>query len=266
MKAFLIGFLLILFVALVYALFNSPHEFSPEECQGCHAGMPQPGQKSPFPMIGKIRTLCSRCHYKLIRKYSHPDEIVPMNVNVPADMPLSVDKKVTCATCHDIHAEAEWSKGVYLLRRPASGIEFCSVCHEAIPGGHIINLKYAHSAGSKYVSVDRSGSLDRLSAACISCHDASIDPVDRDKLVGSGYWMHSRELSKHLINHPVGVSYDEVRAARSYMFNHRSSLAPVKLFGGKVGCGSCHDPYSTLPGKLVMDNTGSRLCLKCHNL
>lgn len=266
MKVFFVGFLLLMIlVALGYALFESPHEFSMEECKGCHASMPQPGQESPFPMIGKIRTLCSRCHFKIVRAYSHPDDIVPVNVRVPADMPLSVDKKLTCATCHDIHSSFEWSKRVYQLRRPVTGVEFCSVCHEERPGevSHAQMLAFAHGTGSKYMPTNPSGSLDSLSVECISCHDSSIGKGD--SIVGAGFWMHSRELAKNLGGHPIGVSYEEARARDPQGYNYRSSLAPVRLFGGKVGCGSCHDPYSTRINKLVMSNEGSRLCLKCHN-
>jgi len=261
MKTFIIGLLSIILVALVYAILDNPHKFSNEECKGCHTSMPQPGQKSPLPMRGKIKTLCSRCHFKLVKKYSHPDDIVPVNVRIPADMPLSVDKKITCATCHDIHTSLDWSKSIHLLRRPATGVEFCSECHGEGLGkmSHGRTIGFAHDAGSKYIHT-RSGSLDRLSIQCISCHS------NMSSAVGTGFWRHSRELSQGITEHPIGVNYEETRARHPDGFNLRSSLAPVKLFNGNVGCGSCHDPYSTRIAKLVMGNEGSKLCLKCHNL
>ncbi len=266
MKAFIIGFLLIILVALVYALFEKPHEFSMEECKGCHASMPKPGQKSPFQMIGKIRTLCARCHSKVVRSYSHPDEVVPVNVSVPADMPLSVDKKITCATCHDIHSSLEWSKKVSLLRRPVTGMEFCGTCHEEKPGevSHSKVLGFAHSAGSKYIPTSSSGTLDRLSVECISCHDSSIGKGDT--VVGAGFWIHSKELAKHLGGHPIGANYDDARIRDPEGYKHKTHIAPAKLFGGNIGCGSCHDPYSAQKNKLIMSNEGSALCYKCHNM
>jgi len=265
MKAFFIGVLLIALVGLGYALFDRPHEFSMEECKGCHTGMPQPGQKSPLPMIGKIGTLCARCHFKLVRGYSHPDDIAPVNAIIPADMPLSADKKITCATCHDIHSILEWSKQVYLLRRPVTGIEFCSVCHEEKPGeiSHSKALGLAHGA-TKYIPASRSsGSLDSLSVECISCHDSSISKGD--SLLGAGFWMHSNELAKHLGGHPIGVRYDEAEAKDPKGYKPKGSLSPLKLFSGKLGCGSCHDPYTSRKNKLIMSNEGSKLCFKCHN-
>lgn len=265
MKAFFIVFLLCVLVVLGYALFDKPHDFSPEDCKGCHAGMPQPGQKSPLPMIGKIRTLCSRCHSKVARAYSHPDDIVPVKARVPSDMPLSMDRKITCATCHDIHSTAEWGKSVHLLRRPATGIEFCSTCHEETPGSisHTRALAFAHSAGSKYIQSSRSGALDSLSVECISCHDSSISKGD--SIVGAGFWMHSRELAKNMGGHPIGISYDEAKGKDPSGYHPKSAIAPVRLFSGMIGCGSCHDPYSTMSNKLIMGNEGSKLCLKCHN-
>lgn len=264
MKFFYALFLLIILAAMGYALFDSPHEFSAEECKSCHAGMPQPGQKSPLPMIGRVRTLCSRCHSNVVKKYSHPDEVAPNKARVPADMPLSAEKKLTCATCHDIHTSLEWSKMVSLLRRPVTGMEFCSICHEEIPGeiSHTRVLAFAHGAGSKYIRTNPSGTLDSLSIQCLSCHDSSIS---KGSTFGAGSWRHSKQLTEHLDSHPIGVSYDEARMRDPEGYKPKSSLAPVKLFSGKLGCGSCHDPYSTLANQLVMSNKGSGLCLKCHD-
>ncbi len=253
------------FVVLGYALFEKPHEFSSGECRYCHASAPKSGQKSPLPMMGKIRTLCSRCHFKLVRSYSHPDDVAPVNAHIPEDMPLSADMTITCATCHNIHSDAEWSKSVHLLRRPVTGAEFCSVCHSEKPGqtSHKSLLAFAHDAGSKYLASNRSGSLDSLSVECISCHDSSIGKGD--SIAGAGFWIHSKELAKYLGGHPIGVSYSEAAMNDPAGYKPASSLAPLRLFNGKVGCGSCHDPYSTKAGKLVMSNESSRLCLKCHN-
>lgn len=255
---------MIALVGLGYALFDRPHEFSMEECKGCHLSIPQPGQQSPLPMIGKIRTLCARCHSKVVKGYSHPDDIEPVKVQIPADMPLSVDKKLTCATCHDIHSLLEWSKSVYLLRRPVTGMEFCGICHEEKPGeaSHTTMLSFAHGAGSKYIPGNSSGMLDNLSVECISCHDSSI--ASGRSILGAGFWMHSRELAKHLGGHPIGVYYDEARARDPEGYRPKASIAPLKLFNGKVGCGSCHDPYTTRGSKLIMSNEGSKLCFKCH--
>ena len=40
----------------------------------------------------------------------------------------------------------------------------------------------------------------------------------------------------------------------------------IRLFNGKVGCGSCHNPYSKNAKFLVIETEGGRLCLSCHEV
>jgi predicted CXXCH cytochrome family protein len=72
-------------------------------------------------------------------------------------------------------------------------------------------------------------------------------------------------------DHPIGFDYKLAAQEKG------SSLRPVgtvnnkiRFFNGvssyKVECSTCHDPHSTTsPPFLVMSNTGSALCLACHN-
>jgi predicted CXXCH cytochrome family protein len=39
----------------------------------------------------------------------------------------------------------------------------------------------------------------------------------------------------------------------------------VVFVDGKVTCLSCHDPYRSEGMRLVKSNSGSRLCMTCHN-
>ena len=39
----------------------------------------------------------------------------------------------------------------------------------------------------------------------------------------------------------------------------------IRLYSGRLGCGTCHSVYSKHAKHLVMDNRGSRLCIACHN-
>jgi predicted CXXCH cytochrome family protein len=39
----------------------------------------------------------------------------------------------------------------------------------------------------------------------------------------------------------------------------------IRLFDGRLGCGSCHSLYSQQQKKLVMSNQNGKLCIKCHN-
>jgi len=81
-------------------------------------------------------------------------------------------------------------------------------------------------------------------------------------------------------DHPLGFSYSDVlleplAAARLFSVAQvgvRSSNS-IKFFGAskKVECSTCHDPHvdssvdTELKPFLVMSNTGSAICLSCHN-
>lgn len=68
--------------------------------------------------------------------------------------------------------------------------------------------------------------------------------------------------------HPIGV---RMMAGRGNLeegeLRSPTSLDPrVRLFDGRVGCGSCHSIYAPGRNKLVMPNERSALCTACHVL
>ncbi len=78
-------------------------------------------------------------------------------------------------------------------------------------------------------------------------------------------------------DHPIGFSYSDVLTERSAGLNSIASAkaAGVRFFGTNnvVECSTCHDPHvdysaagnTALKPFLVMSNSGSALCLSCHN-
>jgi len=38
----------------------------------------------------------------------------------------------------------------------------------------------------------------------------------------------------------------------------------LRLYDGKIGCGTCHNAFSKEKSMLVINNRRSRLCLECH--
>jgi predicted CXXCH cytochrome family protein len=253
--------LVLVLAAMGYTVMNSPdpHAFSQGQCYSCHL---EPDE-NPKALVASVSRLCRGCHARTVRVSSHPVNIVPKKAQVPADMPLRRGR-LTCVTCHDIHSSSRLVFGVksYFLRRPTTDMRFfCVACHEenTLRPGHKELLEVAHM-GSKYRVLDPDSPIDPLSRECIGCHDGSIGP-EASYTLGEGWWEHPRPEA----GHPIGVDYLE---AQLYP---RSGLAPpyeldprIKFFGGRIGCGTCHDMYSTLPGKLVMPNKGSRLCRECH--
>ena len=65
------------------------------------------------------------------------------------------------------------------------------------------------------------------------------------------------------VSHPIGVSTPRRSASTGRLSDVSELSSAIKLFGGLVGCGSCHNPYSKQHSELVMSNE-KRLCLACH--
>ena len=130
---------------------------------------------------------------------------------------------------------------------------FCSACHGFDEKGHIL---FENSHQGSYQVTDRNGTLDEYTLQCVECHDRHLkNPV------GAGSWRH---FSARL-NHPVGVSYMNVSAKMPGQYNPSVTLPKeIRLFNGKIGCGTCHNIYSKERYKLSMNNVGSRLCMECH--
>jgi predicted CXXCH cytochrome family protein len=250
-KWIIVFFILISIIAVVYGLSGKPHEFSSGECSICHFDE----KKAPMNLKPDITFGCETCHSELREPKSHPTDIYP-TLSIPKDMPL-IEGKLTCITCHYVHPQERnlFIKKHYFLRRQIRGPFFCSVCHKIDEKGHII-LENVH-AGT-YRVTDRTTSIDRMSLECIECHDRYItEPVDS---LGAGEWEHINKIS-----HPIGVSYKESIARKMGEYQPASMLPPeIRLFDGKIGCGTCHNIYSKERFMLVMSNVKSRLCLECH--
>lgn len=250
------GFI-VFFVALVlgaYTAYSSkkePHQFSEEKCALCHRNDVRKDAKDLKPMLSSV---CEGCHADMRQKPSHPVDVYP-GTAVPLDMPL-VDGKLGCISCHFVHPFSITNRrfSYYLLRRPGKGMTFCITCHGINEKGHIV-FENVHR-GSFQVT-DPGGSLDTHSLQCVECHDSRLYMP-----IGAGTWEH---LTFPRFKHPVGVSLREIAAKRPREFNSPGGLPPeTRLFGGKIGCGTCHNAYSKEKNMLVMNNYRSRLCLTCH--
>ncbi len=236
---------------MVYGISGKPHEFASNECVMCHTNV----KNDPMSIRSAVTYSCSNCHNKLEDIQSHPTDLYP-TLPIPKDMPLMAGK-MTCLTCHYAHPKKKqhFMKKHYFLRRAARGPLFCNICHDLSEKGHVISEKL--HGGSLKVT-DTSVRLDKISLECIECHDTYInEPID----IGAGRWDHTGDK----LSHPVGVSYRKVSMKKINDYKNPTLLSDgIRLFGGKIGCGTCHNIYSKIPNMLVMDNFGSRLCLECH--
>lgn len=260
MKKFLpVCLFLVALVITVYSVMHNAHDFSEQECGVCHVDT----ENSPEILTGSLTKLCRKCHPSGITKSSHPVDIRPVGISIPLDLPL--DKgKITCNTCHNVHAKQfnAFREKTYFLRRPGRGRTFCMSCHEITinADGHVDSFTTVHMR-NVLIMVKPNRAIDPISVSCISCHDGSIGKqVDYIYRSGSGIWTHNKG------SHPVGSNYNECRMRRGNLRPKSKISKKIKFFNGKVGCCSCHNPYSSKPGRLVMSNKGSRLCFQCHVL
>jgi predicted CXXCH cytochrome family protein len=259
-------FLLTVFVVLVvFSLENQPHAF--KECISCH--YTEKGRSSVSRRLrAPVTQLCTdACHRTVLTQgYMHPVNVTPQKIPVPADLPLSPDGEIVCSTCHDIHMDYRTRYGElsHYLRRGERGKAFCRICHKRAGTGHGTYLGEAHFQ-ARYVVTDSSQEIDPLSKNCISCHDGSFAS---SPTIMAGSWTHEKSLvANDRGSHPIGIDYEACRMRQG----RKTDLKPIssvdwriRFFQGKLGCGSCHDPYSLIPKRLVMSDKRSQLCLSCH--
>lgn len=209
--------------------------------------------------LGESR--CADCHAQ-VGTLSHPVDVQP-SMTVPANLPLDQGRMV-CTTCHDVEA----GRGPALLREDSeSTIALCAQCHDRGRGdraeAHALGTARAHLDGPREgIRSGRGGTrLDQESESCMSCHDGTVASPGSVRTGPAGPMNAMRLIGGQ---HPIGA----VQRPRGVDDNlvHASRLDPVvRLFDGRVGCGSCHSPYAGDGALLVMSNERSRLCLECHD-
>jgi hypothetical protein len=104
--------------------------------------------------------------------------------------------------------------------------------------------------------------IDGESGTCISCHDeiTVTIPAINETL------QQKAERFRNMHDHPIGMDYQHILSKNSMYFNSLMGMEKsIRMFDGKIGCGSCHSLYSNIPGNLVLDNEDSEMCHTCHN-
>lgn len=242
---------------------NSPHD-GQGTCADCHVNDPEKAanEHEKVILVKDIDAVCKDCH-KVDEGLSHPSNI-PATGKFAEELPLDWAGRITCATCHYMHRGGHADATGYMIRTEKVGRAFCEQCHNDLSdraqGKHGATMDKSHIGGARWKKDD--GTLfDEVSLQCLGCHDGTVARSSSTEVAGFGAtWQHSQIGPSH----PIGVEYPQSGVgARQYrsvaMLDRR-----IRLFDGKLGCCSCHEPYSRQNHGLVMSNERSALCLECH--
>ena len=160
--------------------------------------------------------------------------------------------------------------------------EVCIFCHTSHSAEQQTALWNHINSGVAYIPYNSTttkaviGQPTGASRLCLSCHDGSValgivrnrrTPIAMKSVMAT--LPHGRSnLGNDLSDdHPVSFKYTTALAAKKGDLQTPPRSGPVHLdANGEMQCTSCHDPHGNTFGKfLVMNNTGSALCLTCHN-
>jgi predicted CXXCH cytochrome family protein len=121
-----------------------------------------------------------------------------------------------------------------------------------------------------------------MSKMCLSCHDGTVALENYGNTTNGTFFIYGEDLIGTDLrdDHPISFVYDTTLATKDgELYDPSTKLSGIlgssgtinddMLFQGKMECSSCHDVHNTraIPGTklLLIDNTGSALCLTCHD-
>jgi len=170
-------------------------------------------------------------------------------------------------SAHDFSSQS-WSNG-----------RICIVCHTP----HHADLSvvdsplWNHSVTSSTFTLYSSATLDAtdlgqpdgVSKLCLSCHDGTVAVDSFGGTSGSTFITGNANVGTDLRDdHPISFTYDSALATSDGELFDPSTI-DLPLFNGKLECATCHDVHNTASSGnshlLIKDNSGSALCLTCHD-
>lgn len=139
-----------------------------------------------------------------------------------------------------------------------------------------------NSAESPTMKANVSSQPSGISKMCLSCHDGTVALENYGKTMDGTIFMYGDNLIGTDLrdDHPISFVYDTALATKDgQLYDPSTKLSGIvgssgtirddMLFQSRVECSSCHDVHNTraVPGTklLLKDNTGSALCLTCHD-
>ncbi len=164
--------------------------------------------------------------------------------------------------------------------------QICIVCHTthnadvSISDAPLWNHEMTAATFTVYSSstLDATvGQPDASSKLCLSCHDGTVATDNfGGETAGTNFISGAALVGSDLSNdHPISFTYDATLASNDgglYDPTTTNSglggtIAEDMLIGNKLQCASCHDVHNSSGNSklLLVDNSGSALCLTCHN-
>ena len=202
---------------------------------------------------------------------------------------LSVSAGTITGSAHDFSDETQYSWNT-------TG-EICVVCHTPHNADTTVTAAplWNHAITSKTFTVYASDTLNATvgqptgtSKLCLSCHDGTVALDSFGGTNGATFMTGSAAIGADELSndHPISFTYDDALILADGALHALSNSAEIGsgadirsgtietnlLFGGQVQCASCHDVHNkftvgpTSTNKLLrITNSGSTLCLTCHN-
>jgi predicted CXXCH cytochrome family protein len=225
-------------------------------------------------VTGDINQLCSSngCH-DYNPTTNHPVGVT-INPAISGNMPLDTTGRITCLTCHkkppssgnSINTDVSQDFTLYM----PEGVQFCASCHTKMKTS-LSRQSHWRSSMSVHLSpikqgwpstvLGKSGTIDDESRTCLGCHDqvTVTIPPGRETIA------QKRLRWRNMRDHPIGMDYSNVALVKSSRYKYPLINDQIRLFDGKMGCGSCHNLYSNERKFLVQENSSSALCRQCHD-
>lgn len=91
---------------------------------------------------------------------------------------------------------------------------------------------------------------------CLTCHDGMMAPAVE----------HCTGNCDFKSSHSIMRLYPPPGKEKEYASTEEVEAAGVKFLHGRIGCISCHNIEQSSKYHLVVDISGSRLCLTCHRV